>query len=167
MNETIIMRIFKKNIIPALIVLFILNGCWYSFSEKAFPQIKSVAVIPFENETGEYDLASQTTDLLTQKVLNTSTYELSSAEDADGIVSGKIIYYKRKVNTYDEAENPIDYIIDVRARTKFIERTTNKILWEATFEGYATFAPDGDENQAKENAVKILVEKIFDRMRSG
>ena len=71
------------------------------------------------------------------------------------------------MNSYDEAENPIDYIVKVRARAKFIERATNKILWEATFEGYSTFAPDGDENQAKKEAVELLSEKIFDRMRGG
>ena len=153
--------------IVSILSFFLTTGCWYSFSERAFPQIKSVAVIPFENETGEYEVASQTTDFLSQKILSTSTYRLSSAEDADGIVSGKIISYERKVNSYDEAENPIDYIVKVRARARFIERTTNKILWEATFEGYSTFAPDGDENYAKEEAVRLLSEKIFDRMRGG
>ncbi len=97
-------------------------GCWYSFSERAYPKIKSIGVIPFDNQTGEYELASSSTEMMIQKILSTSTYKLLSVEEADGILSGTITGYERKVNTYDETENPLDYIIRIRARISFVER---------------------------------------------
>ena len=154
-------------VIVLILTIFSASSCWYSFSERAFPNIESVGVIPFENETGEYELASEATDLLTQKLLSTSVYRLSAVDAADGVVSGRIVFYERKVNTHDDAENPIDYIVRLRASVTFAERATGRTLWQATFEGYSTFQPDGDENQAKQEAVRLLVEKIFDKMRSG
>ena len=150
-----------------LLTLICVAGCWYSFSEKAFPQLKTVGVIPFENRTGEYELGSRTTDLLTQKILSASTYELASFDMADGVISGFISNYERKVNTYDEVENPIDYIVQVRAKITFTQRSNNKELWDFNFEGHATFLPDEDEAQAKEEAIGQLVERIYEKMRSG
>ena len=143
------------------------SGCWYSFSEKAYPQIETISVIPFENETAEYELASQATDLLTQKLLSSSSYELSSATEADGVVSGRIVLYERKVNTYDQSENPIDYIVRIRAQVTFFERATSKTLWDTNFEGIGTFAADGDESQARQDAINLLVQRIYDRLKSG
>ncbi len=147
--------------------MFVFSGCWYSFTDKPYPQIKSVGVIPFENQTPEYDVASIATDYLTRKISSGSAYKLSSPDVADGVISGKIISYTRKVNTYDESENPIDYIIKVKASLTFVQRVDNKKLWETTFEGYATFPVDGDELGAKNDAIKLLVENIYNKLKGG
>ena len=161
--------IISNRISPILIVCAALafTGCWYSFSEKAYPQIKTIGVIPFENETAEYELASQATDLLTQKLLSSSSYRLSAATEADGVISGRITIYERKVNTYDQSENPIDYIVRIRARVTFAERAASKTLWESDFEGIATFATDDDEAQARQNATELLVQRIYDKIKRG
>jgi len=158
-----------SRISPILITCAVLvfAGCWYSFSEKAYPNIKTIGVIPFENETAEYEIASQATDLLTQKLLSSSSYELSSANEADGIVSGRIILYERKVNTYDQSENPIDYVVRIRARIIFAERAVSKTLWENDFEGIATFTADGDESQARQDAINLLVQRVYDKLKGG
>lgn len=148
-------------------VIFFISGCWYSFSERAYAHIKSVGVIPFENETAEYELASQATDFLTKKILSTSTYELASPDDADGVVSGRIVKYDREVNTYDESEDAIDYIVRVHARVKFTERATGNVLWEQTLQGFDTFPVDGDEDESKSQAVQLLVDMIYDKLKSG
>ncbi len=156
-----------KEVLILLSAALVISGCWYSFSERAFPHIKTVGVVPFENETQEYDVASYATELLTQKLSGSSTYELASPEAADAFVKGRITSYERKVNTYDENENPIDYVVRVRATVSFVERATERILWQATVEGYHFFPADGDESEAKKHAVEMLIEKIYDRLRSG
>ena len=153
--------------ISMFFALLVFSGCWYSFTDKPYPQIKSVGVIPFENQTPEYDVASIATDYLTRKISSGSAYKLSSPDAADGVISGKIISYTRKVNTYDESENPIDYIIKVKASLTFVQRVDNKKLWETTFEGYATFPVDGDELGAKNDAIKLLVENIYNKLKGG
>ncbi|MCD6594090.1 hypothetical protein J7L68_00215 [bacterium] len=161
----LIMR--KYLYILVLIAMVFLGGCWYSFTDKPYPQIESIGVIPLENQTPEYDVASIATDYLTQKLSSGSAYNLSSPDGADGVVSGKIISYTRKVNTYDESENPVDYIIKVKASLTFIQRIDNKKLWETTFESYATFPADGDELGAKNDAIKMLTERIYDKLKGG
>ena len=157
---------YMLKILP-LISLIVLNGCWYSFSEKPFPQIKTIGVIPFDNDSPEYDVATRATDLLSQKLLSSSAYTLAQADAADGIVSGRIIAYERKVNTYDEAENPVDYIIKVRIKLVFTERATGKVLLDQIFEGYGAFLPDGDETEAKSKAISLLIDNIYDKLKSG
>ena len=166
-NNISICTYYKALTIVLTITIIFSLGCWYSFSERAYAHIKSVGVIPFENETAEYELASQATDLLTSKILSTSTYELASPDDADAIVSGRIIRYEREVNTYDESEDAIDYIVRVHARVKFYERVTGNILWEQTIQGFDTFPVDGDEDESKTKAVQLLVDMIYDKLKSG
>lgn len=142
-------------------------GCWYSFSDKPFPQIESIGMIPLENNTPEYDIAADATDYLTQKLSSGSAYILAEPSSADGVITGSIISYTRKVNTYDENEEPVDYIVKVKARITFTQRNNDKQLWETVFEGYSVFAIGGDETLAKQEAVKMLVERIYEKLKSG
>jgi len=162
----IIMRLFCKTIL-VLIVLLSFESCWYSFSDKPFPEIETLGVIPLENDTPEYDLASQATDNLTSRLAGSSSYKLASPDAADALVSGRIVSYNRRVNTYDEAEDPIDYIVKIQARVKFIQRSSDKQLWEQVFEGYAVFPIGGDENDAKSEAVEMLTDRIYNKIKSG
>ena len=157
----------KYKYVSFFFVMLVFSGCWYSFTDKPYPEIKSIGVIPLENRTPEYDVASIATDYLTQKISSGSAYQLSSPDAADGVISGEIVSYTRKVNTYDASENPLDYIIKVKAALKFTRKVDNKKLWETTFEGYAIFPTDGDELGAKNDAIKMLVDKIYDKLKGG
>ncbi len=160
------MRLFCKIILILALVLSF-ESCWYSFSDKPFPEIETLGVIPLENDTPEYDLASQATDNLTSRLAGSSSYKLASPDVADAVVSGRIISYNRRVNTYDESEDAIDYIVKIQARVKFVQRSTDKQLWEQVLEGYAVFPTGGDENDAKSEAVQMLVDRIYDKIKSG
>ncbi len=146
---------------------FIANGCWYSFADKPFPEIATIAVLPLANTTNEYDVESRATELLTRKLSSSSSYRLVRKEIADASLSGDVVFYSRAINTYDEAENPKDYIVRVRAKLTFTRTSDEKTLWSEYFEGYATFLPDGDESYAKDEAIKMLVERIYDKLKTG
>ena len=156
-----------KSYIYLLVIFGLFSGCYYTFTEKPYIQIRTIAVKPFENETQQYGIASLTTSLLIQKIQGSSGYSIADEERADGIVEGKIIYYSREVNTYDAQENPLDYIIKVRARVALIERASGKKLFESTFEGFATFPLDGDEDKATNEAVEMLAQRIYEKLKGG
>ncbi len=156
-----------RNIAVILAIVLTGAGCWYSFTDKPYPDIHTVGVIPFDNKTTEYELPTLATQYLTQKLASGSAYVLADPQNADAVLSGEITAYSVKVNTYDEQENPVDYIVKVRANVVFKRRDTGRQLWNQTFEGYSTFPADGDEQTAKERAVKMLVDLIYDKLKGG
>jgi len=156
-----------RNIAVILAVALAGTGCWYSFTDKPYPDVRTVGVIPFDNKTTEYEIPTLATEYLTQKLASGSAYSLAEPQSADAVLSGEITAYKVEVNTYDEQENPIDYIVRVRATVIFKNRLTGKQIWSQVFEGHATFPADGDEENAKTEAVRMLVDRIYEKLKSG
>lgn len=156
-----------KHIYKIIILTLLLNGCYYTFSEKPFPQIKTIYVTPFQNNTSEYELAAIATEKLTEKIENSSSYSISTSDECNGILTSTITNYERKVNTFDEYENPIDFIIRIGAKVTLNEKNIDKKLFEENFEGLSIFISGGDEMLAAEKAIDILVDNIYDKLKGG
>jgi len=156
-----------KHIYKIIILTLLLNGCYYTFSDKPFPQIKTIYVTPFQNNTSEYELAAIATEKLTEKIENSSSYSISTSDECNGIITSTITNYERKVNTFDEYENPIDFIIRIKAKVTLTEKNTDKKLFEENYEGLSTFPSGSDEMLAAEKAIDILVDNIYDKLKGG
>ncbi len=156
-----------KHLYKIIILTVLLNGCYYTFSDKPFPQIKTIYVTPFQNNTSEYELAAIATEKLTEKIENSSSYSISTSDECNGILTSTITNYERKVNTFDEYENPIDFIIRIGAKVTLNEKNIDKKLFEENFEGLSIFISGGDEMLAAEKAIDILVDNIYDKLKGG
>ena len=158
----------KINLLVLLALTFIFNGCWYySFTQTAYPEIESVQIIPFENTTTEYDIPDEVTNKLIESIDGSGLLEVRS-KGADSQLEGSIIYFDRQVYTYTDNEQPIEYKLTIRAKVKFTDTGKDKILWDATIEGYGTYEADAvDDSEAREEALELLIQRIIQRVREG
>lgn len=154
----------RKNILMSL--LFFLSGCWYSFTEKPYPDIKSIAIVPFSDATGQYELAPKITSSLNDKLSASSAYSVSNRENADAFLSGEVVSYTKEIYTYDQQENPQEYRIRILVKVKF-EKKDGRLIWEHRFEGFAVFPVDGEESKASDDAIQNVAELIYLKLRGG
>jgi hypothetical protein len=110
-------------------------GVRYGFSEGAFPShVKTVAIVPFENQTPSPDLQSELFDTMRRELQRRLGVRDAAQENADAIVRGNIVGY--------DLDIPVAFSADPRASTtarrrlqitvdvEIVDQTNGKILWQ-------------------------------------
>ena len=78
----------------AALVLAGAQGCLYGFAGGGLPShIKTVAILPFDNQTAEPRLTQEVADAVTEAMERRLGLRLSSEESADAVVRGTIQRY--------------------------------------------------------------------------
>lgn len=150
-------------------MLAAISGCGirYGFSEGAFPShIKTMAVLPFENQTSAAELQSELFDNMRKGLQKRLGVRDAVQERADALVRGSIVAY--------DADIPVAFSADPRqavsARRRLqitvdieiLDQTNGKVLWQRKgLKGEGEYAeraePDG-RRLAIESIVNTIVE---------
>ena len=161
----------KRIAFIAILLISILGGCWYySFTNRPYPEIDSTYVESLGNETDRFDLSPLLTEGLINELHGSALLDVVGKDAAESRISGTVTSYERETHSYTSTEEPLEYIVRIRARVTFTAKKQNEKLWESSFEGFATYPADAstkDEPTAREEAVAMLVSRIMDRLRGG
>jgi hypothetical protein len=159
--------VFKPAVCAALVAQFVLQGCMYGFAGGGLPShVRTVAVIPFENETATPELQREFTDLLRERLRDRLGLREAAEARANAVVRGTVRRY--------EIDIPIGVSADKRASTtarrqlrlvvdmEMVDQVSGKNLWvrkgvsaEAQYEERGEPAARGT---AVEKIVNILIE---------
>ena len=144
-----------------------LTGCIYGFSGGGFPShIKTVAVLPFENQTAAAELTRELSDALRKDMQSRLGLRDASEARATAIVRGTITKYEPDVpvafsadpNQATTARRRLQISVDV----EIVDQTTGRTLWTRkglTAEGeYAERAETEGRQQALERIVNDVIE---------
>lgn len=152
----------KLGTTSALAVMIALAACWpYGFAGGGLPaHVRTVAVIPFENETAIPDLQRELTDALRRELERRLGLRDASESNANAIVRGTILRY--------DADVPVGYSADparaTRARRRLqivldveiIDQTTGKTLWQRR-----GLSAEGEYNEnAEVDGRRLAIERI-------
>lgn len=90
-----------------LVLAFALSGCVYSFSGGGLPRhIRTVAVLPFENETLIGPLSTEMQQALQTEMQRRLGVRLANESVADAVVRGRITNYEERTPAVRPAPNP-------------------------------------------------------------
>ena len=145
----------------------LLTGCLYHFAGGGLPpHIKTVAVLPFDNETPQPTLQRELYDLMRRDVENRLGRREASVGKADAVVRGKILRYDPDIPAAYSAdrkaqatttERKLQITIDV----DIVDQTTGRTMWtrhgmleEGT---YAERSEDDGRHQARTKAVNDII----------
>ncbi|MFP4459857.1 MAG: LptE family protein [Candidatus Zixiibacteriota bacterium] len=159
----------RSNILISIILLSIIffNGCWYySFTDKPYPDIETVEIVPFDNQTTEYDLGDRLTGDIIDQVDGSGLLKVRN-QNADSRIEGEVTSLKRSVHSYTEDETPEEYKVTIRAKISFTDLNKDKALWSSTFEGFGTYDAAAEDDQAITEALDLLIQRIIQRLRDG
>lgn len=166
------------NIKKILILFFVLSlafsgiNCGYRVGSLLPKDIKTVAVPIFINNTPEPEIETQITNGLIQEFISDGTLKIAEEENADTLVLGEIIDYRREPLRYTNEEVTREYRLLIAVKVTFQDLRRNEIMWEnPRIEGYTTFfvgssLPES-ERLALPDAIKDLAHHVVETVVEG
>ncbi len=162
--------------VVALVAGVAAGACNYSFSAGAgLPShVRTVAILPFENETGRFEVTQEIYDALLQELPRALGLSLAGEEAADAIVSGTILSYNLNAPLYrrgQEAETVevLQRQVRLSVEVQILDRAEYTILWDDSrlqVEGQYLDASETEEDGRAE-AIELLVQEIVDGAQSN
>ena len=153
----------KKFIYPVLLLL-ILSSCFYSVYSNAYPHLRKISILAFENRTSEYGLGDKLLNYLNREIRNDGRLKIVT-EDPDCTLEGAILSFSESVYSYDTANQIQDYQLTMVVSVTFTDLINNTVLYEnnalTVTELYAVAEGGTAKFKTKEEAVEELIAKLY------
>lgn len=153
------------------LLLVAATGCLYGFAGGGFPShIRTVAVLPFENETPAPELQREVYDAVRAGIRGRLGLRDAPEARADAVVRGTILRY--------DVDVPIGYSADPRqvatTRRKLqitiditvVDQTTGRTLWERRNLLAESDYAESAELDGRRKAIEKLVNEIIEGAQS-
>jgi hypothetical protein len=156
-------------VLSCMIVCLCFEGCGvYSFSGSTLPpHLKTVGVPLFENETPEFGIDQQVTDLVIEGIKDDNTLKIADPRDADALIRGTIVRVTEGAGQYNQQEEVSDYRIHISLKVTFEDVHKRETLWEETLTQWGSYTDTADRDAGIEAAVEKLTSDILNRAVSG
>jgi len=151
-------------------------GCNYSFrAGSGFPDnIRTVAVLPFDNETSRFELTQEVHEALLRQLPRWLGLNQAGEEVADAVVSGVIRTYDLTSPLYrqgsrSETVEVLQREVVIVVAVQILDRRENVILWDGSqirVQGQYLEASETEE-VARMEAIELLVQEIVDGAQSN
>ena len=159
----------------ALAVLF-LAGCIYSFQAGAgFPDyVKTVAIVPFDNETNRPELTDEIFLALLQDFPRSQGLQPAGEDVADAVVRGTITRYDLSTPSYrpgaaGQVPEVLQRQVTIAMEVQIVNLVDNEVLWESrSVSAQGQFLEESEtEETGKALAIELLVQRIIDGAQSN
>jgi hypothetical protein len=156
----------------ASVSLLALGGCLYGFAGGGLPpSIKTVAVLPFENQTAEPTLTQEVNTRVREAVQGRLGLRQASERQADAVVRGSITRYEPDLPvayTGQEGSTPTvtRRLVQITVSVEILDQHAEKPLWQRSgllLEG--DYEP-GREVEGRTKALDKLVTNIVEGAQS-
>lgn len=154
-----------------LVMLLAACGVHYGFSEGAFPpHIRTMAVLPFENQTATPELQHQLFEQMRRELQRRLGVRDASQEKADALVRGTIVAYDVDIPIAFSADprqavtarRQLQITIDV----EIVDQTTGKTLWQRKGLRREGEYAEQAELEGRKQAINQLVNDIVEGAQS-
>jgi hypothetical protein len=145
-----------------------LGGCLYGFAGGGLPShIKTVAVLPFENETPAAGLQQELWDMMKRDVESRLGLRSASESRADAVVRGRITRYDPDIPVGYSAE-PLEARtarrrLQISVDVEIVDQSTGKALWMRR----GLVAEGEYAEQSEITGRRLAVEKIVNEVIAG
>lgn len=145
----------------------LLSGCGiYSFSGSSLPaHLTTVSVPLMEDNTAEYGISQQLTDLLIQAITDDNTLKIASPGSGDSVLRGTILQVQERAGQYDQNEQASDFRITVTVQFVFEDLKKRSVLWEGQVSQWGVFDP-GNRDQGITEALEKISQEVLNRIVS-
>ncbi len=150
-------------------------GCMYSFTAGAgFPEhIRTIAVVPFENETNRFELTQEVHEALLRQLPRSLGLTTAGEEAADAVVTGTILRYELAAPLYrrgaQESVQVLQREVTLVVRVEVLDRENYTILWDQQQLRVVGQYLDASETEdvGRTEAIELLVQEIVDGAQSN
>lgn len=150
-----------------------LAGCLYRFTGGGLPpSVKTVAVLPFDNQTPEPTLTQEISARVREAVENRLGLRQASESQADALVRGTISRYEPDIPvqfTGSATSNQVDVtrrLVHIIVSVEIIDQRQDKPLWQRSGLLLEGDYPPGQEKVGREEALDKLITNIVEGAQS-
>lgn len=164
-----------RMVMMSIIAILMLSGCNYSFRSGSFPDhIRTVAILPFENDTNRFELTQEIHDELLRELPRALGITNAGEDVADAIVQGRIVRYDLTTPLFrpGQERDQVDVLqrqVSIRVEVELIDLNQNVILWDdlaLTSEGQYLEESESEE-VGRAEAIQLIVQRIVDGAQSN
>lgn len=155
-----------------LLPLLVLSGCLYSLSGGGgLPKhVRTVAVIPFENETASPELTIELHQGLRKAMGDRLGLRDATEQRAHALVTGKISSYEADVPVAFSADptraTSAKRRLQLRVDVKIVDQTTGRVLFERTGISAEGEYAEREEALGRKQAIERIVNDIVEGAQS-
>ena len=164
--------------LATLCSLFV-SGCLYSFTGGGgLPgHIKSLAILPLDNQTTQFTLTQELTQALTDDVPGRLGVKPADEASADAVLRGTIVRYSDDAIIYQSQRDlerdvtaPVisQRRVTIAISVEIYDVSQDQVLWSVgSLSATGEYLPDsGSEQEGRLLAIENLVQKIIDGAQS-
>jgi TolB-like protein len=155
------------------VLLLVAQGCLYGFAGGGLPpHIRTVAIIPFDNQTADPQLTQEVTDAVREALERRLGLRIAGEPTADAVVRGSVTRYEPGM-TLSVQPGDVDRGLQVTRRrvlltvtVEIIDQQAGRPLWQRqglTVDG--EYEPP-NEREGRQLALRKLVNDIVDGAQS-
>jgi len=158
--------------VTAAVALLAIPGCRYSLNGGGLPtDIKSVAVIPFDNETASPELQQELNAAIRTAVVSKLGLKEAAEDRASAVVRGKIVKYDLDVATAFSA-NPAQATssrrqLQVAVHVEIYDQIHNRVLGKPMDLTAIGDYPEGGEAAGRKQAIDKIVSDLIQGAQSN
>ena len=161
----------------ALLALLV-SGCGYTAGTLLPPHLKTVHIPLFKEnfavpgESGDIrrfepilpGVGSDVTQEVVARFFLEGSLQIVDREDADAILSGEVIGFRRTPLSYTSDDEVREYRVTILVNVTFRDLKKDEIVWEVkNFAGEATYLATESEDEAVKEAVEDLARRLVNR----
>ncbi len=159
-----------------LVSVLLLGGGNYTFQAGAgLPShVRSLAIVPFDNETSRFELTQEIHDVLLQGLPQQFGVRTGSEEFAEAIVRGRIRNYSVDAPSYRQAPDGrgaevLERQVSMTVEIEIIDRVNNMILWDnSSLSVRGEYLESSElEEDGRRLAIQRLLQNVIDGVQSN
>lgn len=150
-------------ILPVLALLA--AGCGvYTFNPGGKSNLQSIAIVPFENQTSQYELTDRLTEIVIDAFISDGNLKVVGESNADALLEGTLTRYQRLPHEFDENDQVQQYRVVMTVRAVLKKPQDESEIWNETFNLEGIYdAVEGTEEDGQQLAGLQLVEAVLNK----
>jgi len=147
-----------------------LAGCLYGFAGGVLPNVKTVAIVPFENDTPEPALTQEVNEAVREAIQGRLGLRLAGEANADAVVRGRVVRYDPDVAVaFQPGQGQATVTrrkVSVTVNVEIVNQREGKTVWKRDGLSVEGEYDPGQEVQGRKLALQKLVNDIVDGAQS-
>jgi hypothetical protein len=162
----------SRRLLAPLLFAAGLTGCLYGFAGGGLPpSIKTVALLPFDNQTAEPTLTQEVQTSVREAVERRLGLRQASESQADAVVRGAIIRYEPDLPVQytggdNRTVNVTRRLVQITVSVEIIDQKLNKPIWQNRSLLVDGEYDPGQERSGRDRALEKLVTNIVEGAQS-
>lgn len=154
----------------ASVLTLALAGCLYGFAGGGLPNIKTVAILPFDNQTPEPALTKEVNDAVLEAFQGRLGLRPAGENTADAVVRGRVVRYEPDVPlSFQPGQGRTDVTrrqVQITVDVEILNQREGKTLWQKQgLTEVGEYQPP-QEAEGRKIALQKLVNDLVDGAQS-